>query len=99
MKLKHLYIIQSDLEGKIKIGRSIQPYKRLKQLQTGNPNKLRMIHVFENMGHLESYLHDVLSSFRLCGEWFSYKCIGSIPIDLYEQIEFGAFDNWWQENE
>lgn len=96
MKTKHLYVIQSDLEGKIKIGRSIHPYKRLKQLQTGNPNKLRMIHVFKNMGHLEYYLHNTLNSFRLCGEWFEYKCIGSIPVDLYEQIEFGAFDDWWE---
>ena len=94
---KHLYIIQSSDLGKIKIGRSIHPYKRLKQLQTGNPNQLRMIHVFENMGHLENSLHVLLSEFRLCGEWFSYKCIGSIPIYLYEQIEYGLFDDWWKE--
>ena len=96
MKTKHLYIIQSDLEGKIKIGRSIHPYKRLKQLQTGNPNKLRIIHVFKNMGYLESSLHEQLSEFQLCGEWFSYKCVGSIPVYLYEQIKFGSFDKWWE---
>ena len=40
-----LYIIQSDLTGMIKIGRSRHPQKRLKQLQTGNPNKLKLINL------------------------------------------------------
>ena len=42
-----LYIIQSDKTGMIKIGRSKNPQKRLKQLQTGNPNKLKLIASFK----------------------------------------------------
>ena len=43
-----LYIIQSDVSGNIKIGRSKDPQKRLKQLQTGNPNKLKLIAEFKS---------------------------------------------------
>lgn len=96
MKRKdNLYIIQSDLTGMIKIGRSKDPQKRLKQLQTGNPNKLKLIASFEGEGWKEKILHERLDSFRLEGEWFDYNCIGSIPVDIYEKIEWGSFDDWW----
>lgn len=91
----YLYIIQSDLTGMIKIGRSINPVKRLKQLQTGNPNKLKLIASFKNQGWKEKHLHEKLSRFRLEGEWFDYNCVGSLPDDLYELIEWGSFDDWW----
>lgn len=95
MKSDALYIIQSDNTGMIKIGRSKDPLKRLKQLQTGNPNKLKLIAYFDNMGWREKELHEQLSRYRLEGEWFSYECIGDMPINLYELIEFGSFDEWW----
>ena len=90
-----LYIIQSDNFGAIKIGRSKDPQKRLKELQTGNPNKLKLIATFKDKGWLEKILHEKLAKYRLNGEWFSYECVGSIPVELYEQITFGAFDDWW----
>tara|TARA_B100000085_G_C18500857_1_gene495419 strand:- start:895 stop:1200 length:306 start_codon:yes stop_codon:yes gene_type:complete len=90
-----LYIIQSDVTGMIKIGRSKNPRKRLKQLQTGNPNKLKLIAAFEGQGWREKIIHERLSRYRLEGEWFSYDCVGSIPDSMYEQISFGSFDEWW----
>ena len=51
-----LYIIQSDVTGMIKIGRSKNPQKRLKQLQTGNPNKLKLIAEFKEQGWKEKIL-------------------------------------------
>ena len=30
------------------------------------------------------------------GEWFDYNCVGSLPDDLYELIEWGSFDDWWE---
>jgi hypothetical protein len=91
-----LYFIQSDLTGMIKIGRSKDPQKRLKQLQTGNPNKLKLIASFDRMGWREKALHEHLSKWSLEGEWFGYECVGSIPDDLYERIFWGSFDNWWK---
>lgn len=91
----HLYIIQSDFTGMIKIGRSKDPSKRLKQLQTGNPNKLRLIASFNGQGWKEKILHESLKKFRKEGEWFDYNCVGSIPDDIYEKIKWGSFDDWW----
>ena len=95
MKNDSLYIIQSDVTGMIKIGRSKDPQKRLKQLQTGNPNKLKLIAEFKGEGWKENYLHERLKSYRLEGEWFSYDCVGSIPESYYEKISWGSFDDWW----
>ena len=95
MKNDYLYFIQSDFTGMIKIGRSKDPQKRLKQLQTGNPNKLKLIAEFKGEGWKEKILHERLEKYRLEGEWFSYDCVGSIPDSLYEQINWGSFDEWW----
>jgi hypothetical protein len=95
MNNDNLYIIQSDVTGMIKVGRSKDPQKRLKQLQTGNPNKLKLIASFKGEGWKEKMLHERLRRYRLEGEWFSYDCVGSIPDSVYEQIIFGSLDNWW----
>lgn len=95
MKKDYLYIIQSDVTGQIKIGRSIDPDRRLKQLQTANANKLKLIAKFEGLGWREKLLHENLSDWRKKGEWFDYECTGSIPDDLYVLIPWGSFDDWW----
>lgn len=93
-----LYFIQAKNTGMIKIGRSKHPERRLKQLQTGNSDQLKLIAVFKGMGWRESYLHDYLRKWKVRsnGEWFHHDCVGSIPADLYEQIPYGSFDEWWQ---
>ena len=95
MKNDNLYIIQSDVTGMIKIGRSKDPQKRLKQLQTGNPSRLKLIASFKGEGWKEKILHENLKKYRLEGEWFSYDCVGRIPEGMNEQITFGSFDDWW----
>lgn len=70
-----LYIIGAD-NDLYKIGISKNPDKRLKQLQTGNGNKLRIIRTFEvaNESMLEKKLHNMLwQSKSILGksEWFS----------------------------
>lgn len=95
MKKDHLYFIQSDVTGMIKIGRSKDPQRRLKQLQTGNANKLKIIACFNGLGWREKLLHESLKDWSKEGEWFDYKCVGSIPDDLYEKIKYGSFDEWW----
>lgn len=95
--MSDLYFIQSEKTGMIKIGRSKNPEKRLKQLQTGSPNKLKLIAVFKDKGPEERGLHERLRCFKVRqnGEWFTYDCVGSIPTKYYEEIEWGAFDDWW----
>ena len=95
MKNDDLYFIQSDRTGMIKIGRSKDPCKRLKQLQTGNANKLKLIASFKGMGWREKLIHEKLNRWSEEGEWFNCSCVGSIPDDIYEKIEYGSFDTWW----
>lgn len=96
MKNDDLYFMQEKITGRIKIGRSVDPERRLKSLQTGNGNQIRIIAVFKGEGYRESYLHDELARWRGKGEWFNVGCVGSIPVYYYERIPCGAFDNWWE---
>lgn len=90
-----LYLIQARGSGSIKIGVAKDCDARIKQLQTGNAVELRLIHVFKGYGNVERHLHKELKQFREKGEWFSYKCVGSLPVEIYEQIPYGALDSWW----
>tara|TARA_A100001015_G_C14951098_1_gene696792 strand:+ start:18 stop:311 length:294 start_codon:yes stop_codon:yes gene_type:complete len=96
--MSHLYIIQSDKNGAIKIGRSKNPPKRLKQLQTGCPDKLKIILVVENMGHLEKNLHQRLKDYksRKKGEWFEFNCTGMLPDWISEKIDWDVANVWWE---
>ncbi len=98
MLAKHLYIIQAKTTGHVKIGRSDDPEKRLVQLQTGNPTSLRLILVAHGKGAQEKSLHRALSRYQTIGEWFKEECLGSIPIDIWEQTLEWYRENpdWWK---
>lgn len=65
----HLYVIQSA-GGMIKIGRSSDPTKRLRSLQTSSGFRVKVAAVFEGRGEDERGIHYALSAHRLSGEWF-----------------------------
>lgn len=81
-----LYIIQDIKNKKFKIGRSNDPYKRCKQLQTANSSKLEVLLSLKDKGYLEMSIHEKLSKYRLSGEWFSEDGLVELPIWIYEQI-------------
>ena len=62
--MDHLYIIQSDISGAMKIGRSKNPKKRLKQLQTGSPYKLKLLVEVSGQGLQEKSLHRTLKDYK-----------------------------------
>lgn len=66
----YIYLLKSA--DKYKIGLSKQPYKRVKQLQTGNANKIQLIHKFEteHSYQLEKTFHNIYQINRKMGEWF-----------------------------
>lgn len=74
---QYMYIISND-KGYIKVGISKNPKRRLKQLQTGNQNKLTLLFTEEfecERNHLlkiEKLVHKDLKSFKSdsVGEWF-----------------------------
>ena len=85
-----LYIIlaigQKSNKKLIKIGRSKDVHKRLKQLQTGCPYKLKLLVEGKGLGHRELELHNRLSSHRKNGEWFDSSCVSDLPDVIYALI-------------
>lgn len=78
-----IYIIANAETDDLKIGYSINPKKRLKELQTGNANELLLMLVFKGTFEDEKKLHEVYKHIRLEGEWFRGKEI----MDIYETLE------------
>jgi hypothetical protein len=68
--MSYVYLIQS--EGHYKIGIANDLRNRLAQLQTGNPNVLKVesCYEFPNAQAVETVLHQKYSSARTLGEWF-----------------------------
>lgn len=85
----HLYIMQQHHTNLIKIGRSNNPQKRLKQLQTGSPYVIKMLKIFTGLGNMERELHALLSDYRIRnnGEWFDSECLAELPTWMYECLD------------
>ena len=95
-----LYIIQSKMTGDFKVGKSKNPVKRLKQLQTGSPYELKLILTLKEQGHKEKYIHKYImtSNKRKCkGEWFDFDLLACLPDDIYEQLDLDIVNVWWDE--
>lgn len=66
-----VYFIQSIIGGPIKIGVSIFPKYRLKDLQSFSPFELKILATIPNGGHeKENQLHKCYAKSRIHGEWF-----------------------------
>ena len=70
--MKYVYLIQSLEDGYYKIGVSIHPKKRIKQLQTGNSSELKLIESYqtEHAHKVERALQRRYSYLKKEGEWF-----------------------------
>lgn len=69
--MRSVYLIRGN-DGKYKIGIAKNPSQRIKQLQTGNSDKLQIIETYqsENASKIESALHHRYAHVRNEGEWF-----------------------------
>jgi len=56
----------------VKIGYSKNPTARLKELQTGNSKKLKLLCTIPGDFKTEAALHEVYKANKQQGEWFSY---------------------------
>ena len=67
-----MYVYLFKNENTYKIGVSKNPHKRIKQLQTGNGNRIKLVSVFESKfpTKLEKILHNIYKINRTVGEWF-----------------------------
>lgn len=66
----YVYFIQAVIGGPVKIGTALNPWVRMTELQSGNPEKLRLIAVMHGGSKLERACHTRLADDRLRGEWF-----------------------------
>jgi hypothetical protein len=94
-----VYAIAGSLDGPTKIGIAKDPFKRCKELQTGNPHKLRVYAMFPCgfARDFERSARDSLPTCRMEGEWFdlspaqSWACMFGL---LKMRPEY-----WWEANE
>lgn len=83
-KKHYLYAI-TDGEN-IKVGYSVNPEKRLKAMQTGNPNELKLLWKCfvgdddKQARRQESKLHRRLKRFKIDREWFSHESLEVIQL-------------------
>ena len=79
--MRSVYLIRGN-DGKYKIGIAKKPPQRIKQLQTGNSDKLTIIETYEseNASKIETTLHNHYSHLRNEGEWFD--------LSITDEVEF-----------
>lgn len=84
----YLYLIRETGTDFIKVGRSVDPVRRLSDLQIGTPHEL-VLHAFlpESQSLSEYSLHHAFSHLRIRGEWFS----GVDEIESYLVTNFEEF--------
>jgi hypothetical protein len=72
-KKPHLYVVQGQDGGPVKIGKAVDVEKRVAALQTGFPFQLELRMIGWGIGHAEQAVHRDLESVRLRrnGEWFA----------------------------
>lgn len=70
VKKTNIYFIKSN--EAIKIGKSDNVPRRLKELQTSNHSSLEILYVIENEEEtLEKHTHGICERYHVKGEWFS----------------------------
>ncbi len=83
-----IYVIAASVEGPCKIGLSQNPDKRLRQLQTGHPERLYLHHSEPapeiKVAHLEKLIHKTLRPWKRTGEWFALDVETAIA-----EVQFG----------
>lgn len=96
MNGRDLYVIQMAVTGDIKVGRSKHVEKRLKELQTGSPHKLKLILHLPGEGWREKSLHQRMKrkSLRHNGEWFQVSALAELPDEIYGLLDLETQD-WW----
>jgi hypothetical protein len=81
VRKKKVYLFRGN-DGQYKIGTSYNPKKRRKEIQTGNPEQVDLIHDYESNNALliETTLHNIYTYGRKKGEWFD--------LSVYEEAHF-----------
>lgn len=79
-----IYIIRAAGTDLFKVGyTSRHPEARLKELQTGCPHPIKVVHIMEGSLEEEGRLHEILGAYRVSGEWFklNYERLFSVVVN------------------
>ncbi|MEV4424029.1 GIY-YIG nuclease family protein [Streptomyces sp. NPDC049602] len=68
-----VYVMGSPGIRTVKIGRSVDPKRRLAQIQLMSPVPLELLAVHVGDHAVETYLHRRFASLRTHGEWFAFE--------------------------
>jgi hypothetical protein len=68
------YFVLAKALNRVKIGKALDPEKRLGELQTGAPEELELLLYLPHRPPFEeSQLHQRFKKYRVCGEWFEFR--------------------------
>ena len=70
---RYVYVAQESVSGRYKIGISKDPARRIKELNIGNAEQLKLVHQFKSNGNKyesETLTHKMYADHRLRSEWF-----------------------------
>ena len=77
-----VYFVQGESGGAVKIGFSKNPEIRIKELQTGYPDTLKILCLIPGNEQTEKRFHKQFDNYRLNGEWFE-------PVqDVFDEMKF-----------
>lgn len=89
--MQQLYIITNATH--LKIGISVDPTKRIKELSTGSSTKLELVHTlipkYIKASELEAKLHARFSEYRCNGEWFELTCLPKV-LEVLDELDMGT---------
>lgn len=67
-----IYFLKNHANNTVKIGRTKDPIKRLRTLQTGNSDKLELLYIIEDVeDSFETFVHEICARYHISGEWFA----------------------------
>lgn len=95
---KYIYLIGNQ-DGLVKIGRSKDPIKRVRELSTGSGVELLCVAYWKvdaDSLSIEKEMHEYFSEYRVKGEWFSFKdkTIEDIEVSIsckFERVYYNKF--------
>lgn len=76
----YTYVVQVGDDGPVKVGSSVDPRRRLAELQRECPYALTVVWIVEGGRELERHVHRQLEGWRLHHEWYSADTL--VPLRL-----------------
>lgn len=77
-----IYVMGESRTGIVKIGYSVEPMKRLKEVQAGNHRQLQVLMTLPGDRRAERKLHERLADLCVGGEWFDFGTEDALSLVL-----------------